>query len=173
MNAELMRDAFRSMDPRELADFLLFSLLASDAEALELTPVHGGRHMVSLTLRRGPMGCQDLPSDLADAVAARVALIAGLDFTSGEDRHGHILTSVEGTTHTLQVALSARGGHLSVELRKPVPVRPYQRDCQLSRPAVVGEYELLAELGRGALGVVFRVRHRLLEIGDGDFGDCQ
>jgi serine/threonine protein kinase len=149
-------------DPRLMADLLLFSLLESDAELLELAPVHDERHMVSLTLSRGPLGCLELNSDLADAVAARLALIAGLDFTSGEDRHGRIALELGGKSREVHVSLRARGGHLSVELRRPGTMRAYQRTSSLEKPASVADYVLLDELGRGALGVVYRAKHRLL-----------
>jgi serine/threonine protein kinase len=154
-----MHERLRS--PRLVADLLLFSVLETDASLLDVVPGFGFAHQVSVVLARGPISCWELDSNLADAAIARVALLSGLDFTSGEERNGRIRLACRGVQHELSVSVRALSGHLALELRRPRVISRKLRPG-VHKPEFVGDYVLRNELGRGALGTVYRAEHRLL-----------
>jgi serine/threonine-protein kinase len=153
------------LTPTAVADALLHALARTGAEALHLTPAKDENHMVVLDYARGSVVCLELDSATADAVVARIALIAGLDFTAREERFDIMSMRSEQFQCQLQVSIRPGEGHLAVYVRRVLeqPVIQVRSTASAKTPTFIGEYRILDELGRGALGVVLLAEHRLLK----------
>jgi serine/threonine protein kinase len=145
-----------------MADLLLFTTLRCEADLLELLPAHGDMHQASLLTGKGAIGCLELASNVADAVIARLALIAALDFTSGTERTGSVRVLCGDKLEELRIAVRPAGGHLAAEIRRVVERPMRTAKPSLEPPERVGDYVLGAPLGQGALGTVYRAQHRML-----------
>ncbi len=149
-----------------MADALLFAVIRTHAEALHLTPTRGGIHVVTLEFPRGLVTCVELKAGLGDAVVARLALIGGLDFTARDERFATFTMELEGKRHPVTLSVRAGQGHLEAYLRRAMPqvvVPEGRRYGVQAAPDEIGDYRIIEELGRGALGVVYRAEHRLLK----------
>jgi serine/threonine protein kinase len=150
--------------PTAVADLLLLAVARASAEGLQITATRGGKHLVTLEQMRGEGACLELNSTLADAVIARLALLASLDFTARDERMGRIKLAVGESKHEMLLSVTPGEGRLSAYLR---PVRGYatasaQTSSVHHTPTRIGDYRVLGELGRGALGVVLSAEHVLL-----------
>jgi serine/threonine protein kinase len=148
-----------------MTDALLYAMVRTDAEALQLTPARGSTHTVVLDFPRGSVVCMDLESTVADATVARFALLAGLDFTARDERFGQFRARVMSTSQRFQVSVRPGEGHLSLYVRRvqPESVIEVRSTPSTRTPETVGDYRILEELGRGALGVVLKAEHKLLK----------
>ncbi|MET0341669.1 MAG: serine/threonine-protein kinase [Polyangiales bacterium] len=154
------------LSPTAVADALLYAVIRTDADAIHLTPSKGGNHAVTLEVPRGLVTCLELKSAVADAVVARLALISQLDFTASDERFATFSTMVAGAQFAFTLSVRAGHGHLEAYLRRAMPAVPANDVSGKSTgatPDAIGDYEILEELGRGALGVVYRAEHRLLK----------
>jgi len=153
------------LSPTAVADALLFAVIRTGAEALHLTPARGGVHVVTLEFQRGPVNCLELKSVLADAVVARLALLGALDFTARDERFANFSIELAGKRHAVTLSVRSGQGHLEAYLRRAMPTvaTETRRYGAQTTPEVIGDYRILEELGRGALGVVYRAEHRLLK----------
>jgi serine/threonine protein kinase len=153
------------LTPTAVSDALLFALARTDAEALHITPSRGETHVVVLDFSRGSVVCLELESAVADAVVARLALLAGLDFTARDERFGSFQTRCQGMLHNVSLSVRPGDGHLAAYLRRlvPQPSIAVRSSALAKTPDTIGDYRILDELGRGALGVVLRAEHRLLK----------
>ena len=152
--------------PTAVADALLYAVIRTDADAIHLTPSRGGSHAVTLEVPRGLVTCLDLKSALADAVVARLALIGQLDFTASDERFANFNVQLDGKEHAFTLSVRSGQGHLEAYLRRAmvtVSANDNGRANVAATPEAIGDYEILEELGRGALGVVYRAEHRLLK----------
>jgi serine/threonine protein kinase len=148
-----------------MTDALLYAIVRTDAEAIQLAPARGTTHTLVLDYPRGSVVCMDLESTIADAVVARFAMLAGVDFTARDERFGQFRARVLGVAHRFQLNVRPGEGHLSLYLRRVINDAPIEvRSTPSTRtPDSVGDYKILEELGRGALGVVLRAEHKLLK----------
>jgi serine/threonine protein kinase len=153
------------LSPSAIADALLFAVFRTHAEALQVAPSRGGSHVVTLDYPRGMVSCLELKSAQADAVVARLALLAGLDFTARDERFANFELELDGKRHPVTLSIRSGRGHLEAYLRRAMPQAPTEvrRYGVQSPPEAIGDYRILDELGRGALGVVYRAEHRLLK----------
>jgi serine/threonine protein kinase len=154
------------LSPAAIADALLFALFRTDAEALQIAPSRGGSHVVTLDYPRGLVTCLELRSAQADAVVARLALIGGVDFTARDERFANFELELDGKRHPITLSIRSGQGHLEAYLRRAMPQAVAQEGRRYgvqSPPEIIGDYKILEELGRGALGVVYRAEHRLLK----------
>ncbi|MDB4972391.1 MAG: Serine/threonine protein kinase PrkC, regulator of stationary phase [Myxococcaceae bacterium] len=153
------------LSPTAVTDALLFAVVRTHAEAIHLAPAKGGVHVVTLEFPRGLVNCLELKSGVADAVVARLALLGSLDFTARDERFASFSIELEGKRHPVTLSVRSGQGHLEAYLRRAMPtvVSDTQRYGAQSTPTSIGDYKILEELGRGALGVVYRAEHRLLK----------
>jgi serine/threonine protein kinase len=153
------------LTPTAVSDALLLALVRTDAEALQLTPARGEMHVAVLEFARGSVVCLELDSAVADAVIARFALMASLDFTARDERYGAFQVRCEGSLHHLSLSIRPGDGHLGVYVRRVVAQTAIavRSTASAKTPETIGDYRIIEELGRGALGVVLRAEHRLLK----------
>jgi serine/threonine-protein kinase len=121
--------------------------------------------VVTLEFPRGLVNCLELKSPLADAVVARLALLGALDFTARDERFANFSVELDGKPHPVALSIRSGQGHLEAYLRRAMPtvVSETHRYGLQAAPEAIGDYKILEELGRGALGVVYRAEHRLLK----------
>ncbi|HEX6244823.1 MAG TPA: serine/threonine-protein kinase [Polyangiales bacterium] len=153
------------LTPTAVSDALLLALVRTDAEALQLAATRSETHVAVLEFARGSVVCLELDSAMADAVIARLALMAGLDFTARDERYGAFQARFDRTPHHLSLSIRPGDGHLAAYLRKTVAQTNFtvRSTASTKTPDSIGDYRILEELGRGALGVVLRAEHRLLK----------
>ncbi len=152
-----------SLDPQGLVDYLLAAWVRWELETLSIEPVSDCAHAVSADLNDRALVHTEIPSSLADAAIARLALIGALDFTSREERSGEFRVRADGKEVTLHLSVRPASGHLRAHLRRPFVELAPLADPEVGEvPRRIGEYELFEEMGRGGLGVVYRAEHRLL-----------
>jgi serine/threonine protein kinase len=153
------------LTPTAVSDALLLALVKTDAEALQLAPSRGETHVGVLEFARGSVVCLELDSAVADAVIARLALMASLDFTARDERFGSFQVRSEGSVHHLSLSVRPGDGHLGAYVRRVVAQTAFavRSTASAKTPESIGDYRILEELGRGALGVVLRAEHKLLK----------
>jgi serine/threonine-protein kinase len=154
----------------ELADALLWSADQQGAWALAVEPEESG-HRVSLQFLTGWRSAP-LPAGLGEALVIRLALLAGIDPWSRDSHLGRLeIVSPRGPGEFL-VAVRASPRGFSAELRRTMDASSATldeatvitlREGEASTlaggvPRAIGSYEVLAELGRGAMGTVYSCR---------------
>jgi serine/threonine protein kinase len=153
------------LTPTAVSDALLLALVSTDAEALQLAAGRGQTHVAVLEFARGSVVCLELDSSMADAVVARLALLASLDFTARDERYAAFQTRCNGSVHQLSLSVRPGDGHLGAYLRKVSAASQVvlRSSASAKIPETIGDYRIVEELGRGALGVVLRAEHQLLK----------
>jgi serine/threonine-protein kinase len=153
------------LTPTAVSDALLYALLRTDAEALQLSPTRNDTHVAVLDFARGSVVCLELDSNVADAVVARFALLAGLDFTARDERYGSMQVRCQEKLHHLALSVRPGDGHLGAYVRRAVSQAAIavRSSSSAKTPESIGDYRIIEELGRGALGVVLRAEHKLLK----------
>ncbi len=160
----LARMGLEQLSPQALADCLLAIWLRYRPETLSIEPIANDLHTLSIEHVERALLHMELDSALADAVIARLAVIANLDFTSSDERAGDFAVRVSDSEVALSLVVRPTRGHLSGYVRAAIPEKAVQIDDEPEGevPRTIGEYVIVRELGRGGLGVVYRAEHRLL-----------
>ncbi len=151
------------LSPLDLADLLLLALARWYASAVWIEPQAEADHLLRAEREGVTVPLGELPAARADAVAARLALIAQLDLAvPGEQVARVIVGGDEGTPNVqLFVTFRASARGLWVEIRRIPTVE--ESAAVASGAAATGPYELLEEIGRGGMGVVYRGLHTVLD----------
>ena len=147
-------------DPCLVADLILGSVqdvgfVEPDADGYTIRVEHGGHVVTS----------PRLDARLGRAVIARLAMIAELDLSN--PRTASAVVPVRRGAIEREVVVTVRHGHA---LRCDLSVLPRQDAVRRAVPAPelrpgdrAGHYEVVARLGQGGMGTVYRVRHAALD----------
>src|SRR5262249_53728172 len=109
MNAEMLRSAV------DIADVLLVGAVRRPGAALLVEPRESG-HAVAVHAGGAVTSIETLPSELGDAVVARLAVLAGLDILAPEQLAR--LTVRAGEEAQIFVSIFTSPAGLSAELRR-------------------------------------------------------
>ena len=150
----------------DVADALLDAAQHAQAEALwiEPAPLAEERHIVTLERDGRVLATTTLDGQLAAAVIARLALLAGLDLVAGRSQTGTVAISGRAGVHEAVVTLR-NGAQLRCDvlfLRPRVAKELSEEldpDAPLTAGTIVDHYRVGAFLGRGGMGSVYEVEH--------------
>ena len=167
---------------KALADVLLAAAVQRRTLAVIVEPGNDG-HDVLLETAEGMSRCLTVPAREGDAVVARVALVAGLDVAAPAGQLGRVTVSLGSSSAELMTMTFRRGERMGFEVRRLVgmedatalPARGRTtppRDIPIAGGGVapapdapvavsdrLGSYRLIARLGEGGMGTVFRGEH--------------
>lgn len=162
----MMASSEPSMEPRvavtpspiDLADGVLCALVVGDATAARLEPSNAsGAALIVVTGGSGRRWL--MPRDLGAAVAARLSLLAGLDPWTAAPSAAPLLVRVGDSRAEVVVQAAPGPQGVAVELRRlPNAASSIPLDDAATGPSRLGPYVVEAELGRGAMGIVYRAR---------------
>ena len=145
------------LTPVEAADLLIAASVRRHGRCLLVEPGPNG-HEASMDSATGRSSAI-LPRALGDAVVVRLGLLAGIDPWSREKRLGGLRVQLDGTIAEFLLAIHRTPGGFGAELR------PLLRASDSSptvgypgggAPNQIGSYRILAKLGKGGMGTVFR-----------------
>ncbi len=167
-----MTERAPSVDAVDVADYLLELILRQVASCAWLEPKSDGVHEVVIEQRGGTLDGFTLGEGLGDAVLARLALLCDIDLLSGGSgagtariRQGERAMEVVVTTRVTDSGLSGElrtleervtqvaGGAVVLEGRLAEEFEPGTR---------IGTYEVVHQIGRGGMGIVYEVEHTVL-----------
>jgi serine/threonine-protein kinase len=159
-----------------VADVILAAMALHRATCCWFEPVVGGTHRDAhkISLERGatPVASAVLGGGLGDAVIARLALLCELDLLERApqtgrtrvqcgDRELEVLVTTRSTAHGLAGELRVLGEAAS----GPGQARPGEGGELpelLPEGTEIASYRIIGTLGRGGMGVVYRVEHQVL-----------
>lgn len=158
-----------SLSAVELADLLLLLMTQRRYAALLLEPEEEA-HTLTVELEVGASAQAvtgtntqpppiKLPVALGDAVIARLMLLASLDVASPQEKLGKLSVGVGGNISELLLSVRVSAWGLSAELRRLVARASPEVESVTNHIEV---YRILGELGKGAIGTVYRAEHKSL-----------
>src|SRR5262245_44395419 len=150
----------------DVADALLDAAQQAQAEAMwiEPAPLAEERHIVTLERDGRVLATTTLGGQLAAAVIARYALLAGLDLVSGRSQTGTLTISGRAGVHEAVITLRP-GAQLRCDVLflRPRAARELGDGLDPEAPipagTIVDHYRVGAFLGRGGMGSVYEVEH--------------
>ena len=156
----------------EIVDLLLLALVRRKAAAVLVAP---GESQSLVRYEQGGAGIDLAAVDpaLADALVARLAIIAGLDVAADREQVGRLRVGVrDGAAGRPPIELLLLvwrvAGGLAAEVRRipVVPAAPASAGAPagtLPAGTEFGRYRITGLLGRGGQGTVYRAEHLILE----------
>ncbi|MEZ4363644.1 MAG: serine/threonine-protein kinase [Kofleriaceae bacterium] len=157
----------RSLDeisPVALVDVLLDAALAANADYLwiEPVPMSEQRYLVSVQQDSQTLATTTVPASLGMAAIARLAFLCEIDLLTTRARTGS--TRLRHSGRECELVLTLRpGAALRAEAtllrRAPRLVAPEQRYAELAVGERVDHYRILARLGAGGMGSVYKAEH--------------
>lgn len=149
-----------------VTDALLMAAWGRGATAIWIEPAD---HQVTFERGRLAVGRCVLEHGLGDAVVARLGLMCGLNLMSRAPQTGRCGIRLGDQRFDVVVTLRRGATQLGAEIRlladvdrDAVPSVMVAGDDRLEAGSVVGPYRVLEEIGRGGMGVVYRVEHAML-----------
>ncbi|HTJ45768.1 MAG TPA: serine/threonine-protein kinase [Kofleriaceae bacterium] len=151
----------------DVADALLDAAQQAQAEAMwiEPAPLAEERHIITLERDGRVLATTTIDGQLAAAVIARLALLAGLDLIAGRSQTGTLAISGRGGVNeaviTLRTGASLRCDVLFLRPRvaRELAVDALDPEALIAAGTMVDHYRALAYLGRGGMGAVYEVEH--------------
>ena len=157
------------------ADVFIESLLKHPQATLWIEPSKGSpdQHTVSLEGNNRIIAEMTLDSNLGDAILARFAIVCGLDLLARGAQSGNLVVCHDGGSTELSATIRIGRDHLRGEVRladisslvsvdiDAESLWPQLPDV-LQAETQVGQYKIDKLIGRGGMGLVYKVEHTLL-----------
>ena len=147
----------------EIADVLLLSLFTQGASTAMIEPQVRGNAQVIIERGNQVIARAILEADLAEAVVARLALLAGLDPVERAGQLGRSHVKSAGVAYEVLVTTRTAAAGPGCEVRLLDAVGDRAPGGRLARGSRIGPYKIIQVLGQGGMGVVYLVEHKQLQ----------
>ncbi len=162
------RKAGVSVDPRRLADLALAIAVRASCDAVFIEPMGAESYVVAFERDRDTIASLSIDATSGAATIARLAFVAELDLAANHATSA-VVPVRSGDRHAEVVITVRPGDGLRADLmivHKDKPFRASQTSFATTATGdvgdVLGNYKVVARLGHGGMGTVFRVEHVVL-----------